>query len=623
MNKIYYPLHNHTMYSMLDGISKPEQITNRLTDLGLPGIGITEHGNLSSSIQMLKQCKKTEHKLIIGCELYISEFDASVQNDNNRKLTHILVLSKGDAGWKDLVQLTSESNEPKHFYYKPRLSIEQLKPYLSRGNLICFGGHWGSTIANYILDKDGNIDESGIPLATKLVGELKEILKDDFYLEAQLIDYKSKPLVDIIRKIAKDTNTKIIGVGDSHYAYPDQHLDHQVALATNLNKSIYQCTDPSFGLSGFFLCKEYYIHSYDQMIAFGNTEEELENTLEVAGKCSEYKNILGPPKLPPFETPNGESAEDYLLALCKQGWDKKILNKITGDKLTEYSKRLHEELGVLQGAGLSSYFLIVQDILNFVNSQGWLPGPGRGSAAGCLVSYLIGITSIDPLKYDLLFSRFYNAGRNTTERVSMPDIDVDVPASKRDKVIQYIKNKYGEDKVAQMITIQTMKGRGALKDVLRAHSVVSPTEMNLITKHFPEEAKIADELQIMKEEEGESSIIRWTLENDDKGLLKEWCSLDEDGNLVGPLAKYFEQAIRLEGTKAHQSKHASGILISSEPLSDSCPMVYDSKTKSMVAGLEMNDVEEIGMIKYDILGLSLLDKIAGIADILRNGDISE
>jgi DNA polymerase-3 subunit alpha len=283
-----------------------------------------------------------------------------------------------------------------------------------------------------------------------------------------------------------------------------------------------------------------------------------------------------------------------------------------------YADRIKYELEVLQGAGLSSYFLIVSDIVNYVRNSGWLPGPGRGSAAGCLVSYLIGITSIDPIKYNLIFERFYNAGRNTGDRISMPDIDVDVPINKREHIIEYIKNRYGQEKVSQMITFNTMKGRGALKEVLRVYGNISFEEMNNITKNIPDEAKIADELQEMKEDTGEASIIRWSLENQvDK--LKEWCYLMDDGSLAGPLAKRFEQAIRLEGTKSNQSKHAAGVVISSQNLSDICPMVYDSKNKQTIAGMEMQDLESLGVIKFDILGVAMLDKIMTISETLKEG----
>jgi DNA polymerase III alpha subunit len=203
-------------------------------------------------------------------------------------------------------------------------------------------------------------------------------------------------------------------------------------------------------------------------------------------------------------------------------------------------------------------------------------------------------------------------------RISMPDIDVDVPIDKREQIIDYIKNKYGQDKVSQMITFNTIKGRGALKDVLRVYGNISFDEMNKITKNIPDEAKIADELQEMKEETGESSIIRWALENNvDK--LKEWCYIDDTGELQGPLAKRFEQAIRLEGTKSNQSKHAAGIAISSEPLNEICPMVYDSKNKQLIAGMEMQDLESIGIIKFDILGIAYLDKIMTIKFLLQQG----
>ena len=204
-------------------------------------------------------------------------------------------------------------------------------------------------------------------------------------------------------------------------------------------------------------------------------------------------------------------------------------------------------------------------------------------------------------------------------RIQMPDIDVDVPIDKRENVIEYIKQTYGHDKVSQMITFNTMKGRGALKDVLRVYGNISFDEMNKITKSIPDESKIADDLQEMKDETGEASIIRWSLENQpDK--LKEWCYIDEQNELQGPLAKRFEQAIRLEGTKSNQSKHAAGIAISSEPLNTICPMVYDSKNDQMIAGMEMQDLEALGVIKFDILGIAMLDKIMTIRDILKNGE---
>jgi DNA polymerase-3 subunit alpha len=345
-----------------------------------------------------------------------------------------------------------------------------------------------------------------------------------------------------------------------------------------------------------------------------HTEEEIENTQLVSEMCDIY-DIGSRPRLPPF---NCESPDEYLRQLCRNGWRNKIQNIIPKDSQSQYIDRIKYELDILQGAGLSSYFLIVQDIVNYVKNNGWLPGPGRGSAAGCLVSYLIGITGINPIDYGLIFDRFYNSGRNTKDRVSMPDIDVDVPINKRENVISYIKDKYGDSQVSQMVTFNTIKGRGAIKDVLRVYGNVSFEEMNNITKNIPDEAKIADELQEMKDETGDASIIRWALENQ-SDKLKDWCFIDENNELQGPLAKRFEQAIRLEGTKVNQSKHAAGVVIADSDLSTICPMVYDSKTKTRIAGMEMEDLETIGVVKFDILGVAMLDKIMFISDFLQKG----
>ena len=619
MSNTYINLHTHSHFSLLEGLSKPEHISKRLLEIGCPGFALTDHQSLNGSVVFLKEMKKHNLQLILGCELYISEHDASIKNENNRRHTHILVLGRGDAGWRDLLALTAEANTKENFYYKARLSLEQLKPYLAKGNLICFFGHWGSTLADSIMDKDGNITD--LSPGIKLVESLKDIVKDNLYLEAQLVnrDEKNTRLVEAIREISTKTSVKLIATADAHYASPEQKLDQQVLLATNLNKSLYSCTDPSFGLSSFFSNSgNYHIPSYNEMLSYGNTEEELDNTLMVASLCEPYKEILKSPIAPPFACPEGYDSNAWLRKLCNDGWSKLPEER----PIAVYEDRLTEELKVLENANLASYFLVIEDILGYVRKNGWLSGPGRGSAAGCLVSYLIGITQVDPIPYGLLFSRFYNEGRNTKDRVAMPDIDIDIPAGKREQIINYIKDKFGHDKVSQMATYQTMKGRGALKAVLRAHNAVTAAEQNVITKFFPEEAKIADELQVMKEEEGESSIIQWTLENNgDK--LREWCFVNGTGELEGPLAKYFAQAIRLEGTKANMSKHASGIIIGPKPLTEMCPMVYDTKTEACISGFEMKDIEDVGLLKFDILGLSLLDKLMGIQDILEFGDIKE
>jgi DNA polymerase-3 subunit alpha len=282
-----------------------------------------------------------------------------------------------------------------------------------------------------------------------------------------------------------------------------------------------------------------------------------------------------------------------------------------------YGDQVKKELAILESADLSSYFLIVKDICDYVRNNDWLIGPGRGSAAGCLVAYLLGITSSDRIKHTLLFERFYNAGRNTEDHISYPDIDIDVPKNARNKVIQYMKDQYGSDNVAQIITFQTLKGKSSLKRVLSAHGELSFAEQNAITQNIVDEHKIADELQEMED----ASIIKWALENrSDK--LSEWCSVDDEGNLFGSQADRFAQAIRLENTKVAQSKHPAGVVISTQPLKEICPLVIDKEDKQLMAALEGPSCEDIGLIKFDILGITMLDKVMGVAQILKEGDIT-
>ncbi len=622
--KNYIPLHVHSHYSLLDGLSKPKQIARRCKKIGVKSCAITDHGSISGAVQIHQTLKSSGIKPILGCELYLSFDDSSIKTPENSKLTHFLVLAKNLEGWKNLIRIVSESNNPNNYYRKPRLSVNKLQEIVKGKNLIAFCGHMGSYIPDIIANNPDNYQKPCL----NFVDQMKDIFgKDNFFLETQLMDQEYMPkqleLTETIRKIASITKTKVICTPDAHYSEQEDATDQRILLCNNIkttltdiNKKMLDGQDVPF--SCFFKSDKYYILSPEEMAEL-HTEEEIENTQLIDSMCEEY-DILHKPVLPPFKCPNGQNPDEYLRQLCRNGWRDKIANVVPKDQHSSYTERIKQELSVLQGADLSSYFLIVADIVDRVRSQSWLPGPGRGSAAGCLVSYLIGITSIDPMKYGLIFERFYNSGRNTEGRVSMPDIDVDVPINKREDIISYIREKYGENKVSQMITFNTMKGRGALKEVLRVYGNISFDEMNQITKCIPDEAKIADELQEMKDDYGEASIIRWALENNND-KLKEWCSVSKDGNkLKGPLAKRFEQAIRLEGTKSNQSKHAAGVVISSHNLDTMCPMIYDTKNKTTIAGMEMQDLESLGIIKFDILGVAMLDKVMSISDTLSHGE---
>jgi DNA polymerase-3 subunit alpha len=598
-------------------------MAERCKEIGASACALTDHGNIAGAVKFYSAMKSAGIKPILGCELYICKDSPSIKEKSNKDLSHFIVLAKNYNGWKNLVKIVSESNRPDFYYHKPRLDLKTLGS-LNNGNLIAITGHLGSTLADEILD-GFNLKPNWKELGVEHINYLKTIFKDNVFIEAQLMDSENltvqKILTECVRELGKITNTKVICTPDAHYCKKEDSIDQRILLCNNLKTTFPEISrkisnDEDVPMGCFFTSDNYHILSQEEIKAL-HTEEEIANTVYVASLVEDY-DILSKPKLPPFDCPKGYDDAEYLRELCRQGWREKIAPFIPKEEQQPYLDRIKYELDVLQGANLSSYFLIVQDIVNFVRKQGWLPGPGRGSAAGCLVSYLIGITSIDPIKYKLIFDRFYNSGRNTKDRVSMPDIDVDVPINKRETIINYIKEKYGLDKVSQMVTFNTIKGRGALKDVLRVYGNISFDEMNRITKNIPDEAKIADELQEMKEETGEASIIRWALENNaDK--LKEWCYIDDNNELQGPLAKRFEQAIRLEGTKSNQSKHAAGIAISSEALKDLCPMVYDSKNEQLIAGMEMQDLESLGIIKFDILGVAMLDKIMTIQDLLIEG----
>lgn len=393
-----------------------------------------------------------------------------------------------------------------------------------------------------------------------------------------------------------------------YYCTKEEAELHRIILCSGMKTSIPKVTaklqkGEDFENKHFFTSEDYCLKPPSE--TSGN-----EKLFEALALCEEYE-ITGKPMLPEFDVPEGFDSDEYLKELCRHGWKSKLApaGKVADPKQKEiYLQRVKTELEVIFKANLSGYFLIVQDIVNYVKRQGWIAGPGRGSAAGCLISYLVGITEVDPIEFDLLFERFYNEGRNTEDHVSLPDVDMDVPAEHRDEVIDYIKEKYGIDKVSQMVTFGKLQGRAAIKEVLRINDAVSFSEMNAITDSIPDEAKISDQLELMEDK----SIIRWALENESEAL-KSWCYYDEEGNLEGPLSRYFEQAIKIEGTNKSQGKHAAGVIISKHPLAEVCPMVKDKNGK-MIAALEMNDLEAMGHVKFDVLGIDLLSKIMEICE---------
>ena len=616
----YIPLHVHSEYSLLNGLSKTSQISERLQKIGSDTCAITDHGTVSGAVDFCRTLKSVSQKPILGCEFNVAKNDiASVKTPENKNCFHQVVLAKNFSGWQDLLHLVSFSNHKDHFYHLPRIDLEQLAEVASKGNLISFSGHLGSHLANCVLEEPS----TAVYEAQRLQNMFG---KDNFYIEIQLMDGDNNELArtvaEKLREVASKSNIPVVATPDAHYTAHEEVEDHRVLLCTSLKKTIGQVqrelqNGKSQSMNSFFSSDNFHIPSYEEMKRW-HTEKELRNTLKIASDCSNYE-ILRAPQPPTFSSPNNQTAEEHLRLLCQEGWVKKMSHVNKGHpKFHEYGERIKKELSIFSEASLSSYFLIVQDILKFCRSEGYLIGPGRGSAAGCMVSYLIGVTQIDPLEYDLVFERFYNAGRNTEERISMPDIDIDIPKEAREKVIEYIKNSYGENNVAQIVTFQTLKGRASLKRVMQARGNISFDEQNTITKHIMDESKIADELKDMKEELGVSSIILWALQNK-REHLKEWCEVGKKGRLEGKLAKVFEQAIRLEGTKIIQSKHAAGVVVSPAPISKSCPMIRstDKDSNSLIAGFEGPSCEDVGLLKLDVLGIRMLDKIMEVPKILR------
>ena len=626
------PLHLHSHYSLLDGLQKPKQIADRCSKLGYTSCALTDHGTISGAVSFTQAMKQKNIKPILGCEFYLSQKDASIQDATNKYLSHAVVLAKNKAGWDQLIKATSRSNDADLFYFKPRLDLDRLGEYAD-GNLIAFSGHLGSDLANVIFRDPKSaynsetedeaktfIDPDWVKKTVELASKYRDIFgKENFLIEIQAIDQENSPAAKLVaqglRYIAKKFEFPSIATADSHYAEKRDAGDHLLLLCTAMRTPLRKIKakldqKQDVGFSGFMKSNNFHIPTLEEIQAV-NQPWEIENSLSIADRCEEY-DILGTPQLPKFKCPQDMAEEDHLRQLCRDGWQSKLSGRLTEQEKTDYAERIKKELDVISGANLSGYFLIVRDIVNSVNDKNWIPGPGRGSAAGCLVSYLVNITQVNPMKYGLIFERFYNAGRNTGGHVSLPDIDIDVPATKRDEVIDYIRNKYGKDKVGQMVTFGRLQGRSALKEVLRMNEACSYDEMNVITKSLPHEHEVSDQLSEMED----PSVIKWTLMNQPE-VLREYCRMNDDGTLEGDYAKRFEQAMRIEGTFKSQGKHAAGVVISSHNLDNVCPMVRDKKATEKIAGMEMNDLEAMGHVKFDILGVSLLDKVMGIRDELN------
>jgi DNA polymerase-3 subunit alpha len=666
---IWANLHCHSHYSLLDGLSQPHQLAERCASLQYPACAITDHGSVSGVVQFMKAlknvcvcghqkaihsnkkcqltgCRCQEYnpfkcKPILGCEFYICKYPAAQKDNANRPLSHLVVLAKNLEGWKGLIQAVSEASRPENVYYdKPRLSLEELAQF-SKGNWVAFSGHPGSDLGNIVFkdkfreayrartfeEAEGFLSPTWQEDLTAATGKHIELFgRENFFMEIQLVDYANlhaqRVMINPQRKVARALGIETLATADCHYPSKEDAPDQRVLLCSQFKTTLSRVEGQlergeDVTLGGFFRSNSYYMPRQEYIDGL-NAPEECKTSLKIAEMCEEY-DILSKPILPHFDCPHNHTPESYLRELAREGWKNLIWGKIAEKDVPKYIERINHELEVLTGAGLSSYFLIVQDYCNWARNQGMMLNVGRGSSAGSLLIYLLGITEVDPIPNNLFFERFYNAGRNTADRVSLPDVDTDVPKYRRPELIEYIEKKYGADRVSQMVTFQTLKGRSAITTVLSVHEAAPFDEIKKISKQIPADSQISGDLQEMKEETGTASIIRWALENIPAGL-KDYCYLDKKGNLQGPMAIHFAQAIRLEYTKKASSKHASGIVIGNDTLSNICPMMYDKKDKKLMLGVEMNDAEAMGLPKFDILGLALLDKLQDIEKDINGED---
>jgi DNA polymerase-3 subunit alpha len=556
-------LHCHSEYSLLDGLPKIEEILNYCKKLGMDSVALTDHGNISGAVEFYKKAKELGIKPIIGCEVYLA-FERMFQKRPkiDDKKYHLVLLVKNETGYKNLVKLITKSYL-EGFYYKPRIDEELLSQYAE--GLIGLSACLQGKIPQLILAK--KIDE-----AEKTAKKYQEIFgKENFYLELQHHPNlrEQKIVNEALIEISKKLKIPLVATNDCHYLRPEDAEAQDILMLINTG------ADPNDPERLTMRADDFSMRSPEKMMEdFKNVPEAIENTQRIVEACNfEFK--LGEIKMPNFETPNGKSPEEYLEELCYQGLKKRYGEKVE-QKILD---RLKYELEVIKKTGFASYFLIVQDFVNWAKSQKIVVGPGRGSVGGSLVAFVLGITEIDPLKYDLLFERFLNP-----ERVSPPDIDLDFTDERRGEVIEYLAQKYGRDRVAQIITFGTMAARAVVRDVGRALGY-SYSYCDKIAKLIPAHSNLDEALARVAE-------------------LREIYQADEKAQRLLDLAR------KLEGRARHASTHACGVVISTLPLDEICPLQHPTQDeRAIVTQYGMRSLEDLGLLKIDILGLKNLTLI--------------
>jgi DNA polymerase-3 subunit alpha len=562
-------LHNHTEFSLLDGASRVESMVKRAKEYGMPAVAITDHGNMCGVVDFYKQAQKYGIKPVIGCEVYVaprSRFEKSAVEGES--YYHLVLLAENNEGYRNLIELVSRAHT-EGFYYKPRIDRDLLKSY-NKG-LIGMSACLAGEIPSYLLKKD-------FAAAEELAREYLAIFgKDNFFLELQ--DHgiaEQKAVNPLLMELAKKLDIGLVATNDIHYVDKKDAESQDVLLCIQTGKTVDDDSRMRFPSA------EFYLKQASEMVAlFGDCPEALTNTCKIADRCNVTLEF-GRLHLPVFPIPSGLSADEYLKKLCDERFPARY-----PDAAPEAVKRLEFELSVIKEMGYSGYFLIVWDFVNYAKQQGIPVGPGRGSAAGSVVSYLLGITNLDPMKYGLLFERFLNP-----ERVTMPDIDIDFCYVRRAKVIEYVVERYGADRVAQIITFGTMAAKAAIRDVGRALNMTY-SDVDRIAKLIPNELGITlhRALEINAE-------LRTLYQSDSE------------------VHKLIDLAMSVEGLPRHSSTHAAGVVIAKEPLTHYVPL-QNSAEGFITTQYDKDRIEELGLLKMDLLGLRTLTVIGDALELIR------
>ena len=565
-------LHLHTDYSMLDGACDVEKLAYRAKELGMPAVAMTDHGNIFGAVHFVNAANKVGVKPIVGCELYICKKDdhrIERTPPDGDTYNHLLVLAENEEGYRNLTKITSEASLH-GFYYKPRVSKQFLAEH-SKG-LIGLSGCLKGEVAERLM-------EDNYEAARKAAANFADIFgKENFFLEIQdqglEMEHKIHPA---LYRLEKDLGLPLVATNDSHYLCEDDAHAQDVMLCIQTGKSIQDANRLKFHGTDFF------VKSYDEMArVFKDSPDVLSRTLEIAERCNlKIEKVSNP--FPDFGVPAGYTPDSYFEHISREGFARRreMLAPLEAagqlkHSMTEYEARLAREIGIIRQMQFSGYFLIVWDFIRYAREHDIPVGPGRGSAAGSLVSYSMAITDIDPLQHELLFERFLNP-----ERISMPDIDIDFCMNRRGEVINYVTQKYGRENVAQIITFGTMAAKAAIKDVGRAMDMPY-ADVDRIAKMVPTTIGITIDSALK-----DSSALQQAYENETQ------------------IRQLIDTAKKLEGLVRNAGVHAAGVVIAPRPLTDLVPL-FKTKNDEIVTAYDMGAIEKMGLLKMDFLGLTTL-----------------